>query len=713
MENNILLELRRIKNLMGVDKTNSLNLIFEDPMGAEIRQRAIDKGIIDAAHEGTSVMDKKQTINIGKDTDYPFIYYQGVPEFDTFPVVEGSKIYTIKPDTTSNDLIDGVQVGTVINEKGEEVQNQEYIVKKLRIKKPDGTFIEEDKKLCLPTKDFWNLPQIQGKVYKFRVPVNSSGSGFSISGINRSNKQFAMMLELKKTQSNDVNAEGKEIKQTSLQASIKCNGGDNGWGFVIKPPLFFNVETREGYNPKNPEDLDDRSEWEVWYSHYGGWLEVGIGVAASFVGAGLASFLLEMAEFAGASGAFFRFMSSTYAGGSTTWASVFLQVITEGVMMKPIIDWQLANSKEDDAMLNSLFLLIPFVSETKAVSKFIGGKYSKETAKNLSEKMSNVGLKRIFDMAKAGQTTAVMDFQAFVNSLTGTELVMFQEGMAMFAKKEGMDAFKEGFQELVKSGGALEKEWLSAQSKAAQETVLGKLGTTVSKKTGINANKVSKTAAKYFNPFTAKTLLPGQFTRMGVPIAIVAASFKMGYKALKQEEQIKFNTNLTGWTDNSEYITALTTIDPYFVELTTNKTLEKITSNEEMARKYVNNIDWSNDPELKQIYDQAGKEVIEQKSKEYVSMLGPEFQSGLATLRLKMSYMASCKEKLSLIGLTIKKWDSMNEDLRLSTATIIDKSTNEYKLEIRNNNGKIEYYIDGVLVPQTDFDNNTWKPKTK
>ena len=55
----------------------------------------------------------------------------------------------------------------------------------------------------------------------------------------------------------------------------------------------------------------------------------------------------------------------------------------------------------------------------------------------------------------------------------------------------------------------------------------------------------------------------------------------------------------------------------------------------------------------------------------------------------------------------------MNEELRLSTATIIDKSTNEYKLEIRNNNGKIEYYIDGVLVPQTDFDNNTWKPKTK
>ena len=224
MENNILLELRRIKNLMGVDKTNSLNLIFEDPMGAEIRQRAIDKGIIDAAHDGTSVMDKKQTINIGKDTDYPFIYYQGVPEFDTFPVVEGSKIYTIKPDTTSNDLIDGVQVGTVINEKGEEVQNQEYIVKKLRIKKPDGTFIDEDKKLCLPTKDFWNLPQIQGKVYKFRVPVNSSGSGFSISGINRSNKQFAMMLELKKTQSNDVNAEGKEIKQTSLITEKRhCN----------------------------------------------------------------------------------------------------------------------------------------------------------------------------------------------------------------------------------------------------------------------------------------------------------------------------------------------------------------------------------------------------------------------------------------------------------------------------------------------------------
>ena len=709
MEKNILLELKRIQNLMGVNNANSKNFIHEDSWAQERLQRARDLEALKNAPNKGSVTDKKQKINIGKDTDYPFIYYQGVPEFDTFPIVEGSKIYKIKEGITSKDLIEGVQVGTVINESGQEIPNQEYIVRRVRRKKPDGTFVEEDKKLCLPTKDFWSLPAMQGKVYKFQVPLESTGSGFSISRINSYTKEFAMLLELKKSQTNDVTPEGKEVKQTSIQAAIKCNGGDNGWGFVIRPPLFFNVKTNEGYNPKNPEDLDDRSEWEVWYSHYGGWLEVGIGVAASFIGAGLASALLEMA--AGSTGAFYLAMSSTYAGGSTTMASVLLQVITEGVMMAPLINWQLANNKEDDAMLNTLFLLIPFVSETKSVSKFISGKYGKEVAKDLSDKMSQVGLKRIFDMAKAGQTTAVMDFQAFISSLTGTELMMFNEGMAMFATKEGMTSFKEGFKEMVKSGGALEKEWLSAQSKEAQESVLGRIGTTFGKETGMRAHKVSKIASKYFNPLTAKTVLPGQFVRMGVPVAIVAASFKMGYKALTEEEKIKFNTNLTGWTDNTEYITALQSIDPYFVELTTNRVLEKITSDESTAKKYAGNIDWTTDPELKKIYDQAGKEVIEEKGKQYVEKLGPNFGSTLATLKLKMTYMASCEEKLSLIGLTIKKWEVMAEDLSLSSAIVTsDKSPNEFKLEIKNTNGKLEFYINEVLVPETDFTNKTWKP---
>jgi hypothetical protein len=394
-------------------------------------------------------------------------------------------------------------------------------------------------------------------------------------------------------------------------------------------------------------------------------------------------------------------------------ASVFLQVITEGVMMGPIIKWQIANDKTADGMINSLFLLIPFVSETKAVSKYISGRYGKETSKALVDKMSNVGLKRIFDMAKAGQQTAVMDFQSFITSLTGTELALFQEGMAMFAKKEGIDSLQEGFQELVKSGGALQKEWTQALSEGSAKTknFLESFGLVVSKETGIKAKNVSNVVAKYFNPITAKTVLPGQLVRMGVPIAAVATGLKLGWKALHPDEQKKFEVNFSAWTENSDYINSLISIDPYFVELATTRAMEKITTDETTARNYANKIDWASDPELKKIYDEAGKEIIEEQGNKYVTMLGPEFQSNVATLRLKMTFIASCKVKLSLIGLTIKIWESMPDDLTLSTGIVTrDEDKKEFKLEIKNSSGKIEYYIDGTLVPESDFTSKSWKP---
>lgn len=712
MEKNILLELKRIQNLMGIPN----NLFISEGLGGDAQWMAREWAKDKETYGNTMLFQStnpKPTFNIGQGTEYPFIYYQSIPELDTFEVVEGSKIFLINTETTSTVLFDDVQEGPVTNSDGAVIENQEYIVKKVRIKK-GSTVVEEERKLCLPDKSFWGLPTIQGKVYKFVVPVRSKGNSFSISGIDSSTKTFAMKMELKETQPNQTDSKSGTVVKTPMQVSIACRGGDNGWGFVIKPPLFFDIENGDPYNPENLEHLDDRSEWEVWYSNYGGWLEVGIGVAASFIGAGLAGFLLRSA--AGSTGAFYTFMASNYAGGSTTWASVFLQFICEGVMMAPLILWQMVNDHGSDAFINSLFLLIPFVSETKGVSKWISGKYGKETSKALVDKMSNAGLKRIFDMAKAGQQTAVADFGVFINSLTGTELALFQEGMAMFAKKEGIDSLREGFQELVKSGGALEKEWLKAQSEGAAGTkkFLENLGFVVSEKTAINAKKVSNVAAKYFNPLTAKTVLTGPIVRMGVPIAAVAMSLKLGYKALFPKEQKKFNANFSAWTENADYINSLNSIDPYFVDLITARTMEKITTDETTARNYANKIDWSGDPELKKIYDEAGKEIIEEQGKEYVENLGTKFQSTLVTLKLTMTFLTSCNLKLSLIGLTIKNWDSLPDDLKLVTAIVTrDEDKKEFKLEIKNSSDKTEYYIDGTLVPESDFTSRSWEPTEK
>ena len=74
-------------------------------------------------------------------------------------------------------------------------------------------------------------------------------------------------------------------------------------------------------------------------------------------------------------------------------ASVLLQVICEGVMMAPLIKWQISDGRTSDAVLDIMFCLIPFVSETKAVSGFISGKYGKEAAKKFIRQNKGRGVK--------------------------------------------------------------------------------------------------------------------------------------------------------------------------------------------------------------------------------------------------------------------------------------------------------------------------------
>ena len=74
--------------------------------------------------------------------------------------MEGSKVFVIGPNTTSSTIINGVETGTVINAKNESITNQEYILRDVTYEK-NGKKITEQKQLCLPTKEFWMLSEIQ------------------------------------------------------------------------------------------------------------------------------------------------------------------------------------------------------------------------------------------------------------------------------------------------------------------------------------------------------------------------------------------------------------------------------------------------------------------------------------------------------------------------------------------------------------------------
>jgi len=189
MDKNILLELKRMKEIMFFDKQNPDLILKEDSPSAE---RAIEmknkEDLRKNTNPGHDPFADIPRFNIGKGTDYPFIFYFGDSKVDTLPVVQGSKIFKINSNTTSKNILGenvGIQVGTIVNEDGKEVSNQEYITKIFS----EGNK-QVEKKLCLPTKEFWQLPEIQGKVYRFSTPVRSKGRSFSVSGIEYFSKRL-------------------------------------------------------------------------------------------------------------------------------------------------------------------------------------------------------------------------------------------------------------------------------------------------------------------------------------------------------------------------------------------------------------------------------------------------------------------------------------------------------------------------------------------
>ena len=712
MEKNILLELKRIKEIMGI----SNNLFISEGIAGNEQWMAREVAKDKETYKNKTMTDPKPTFNIGKGTEYPFIFEFGDDKIDIIKLVEGSKVFLIGPDTTSSTILPDVQTGTIINAEGVSITNQEYVIKEVSYTK-DGKQITEKKQLCLPTKEFWQLPSIQGKVYKFGVKTESKGGmGFGTSGIETFSKEFSLLLTLKKTQTDDNITGPTAKKQTSVQASIKCLGGDNGWSFKLVPPLFFDTKyPYTGYNPKDITNFDDRSEFETWYDNYGGWLQVGIGVAAALTGAGLAAILLEAA--AGSTGAFFIAMSSTYAGGSTTMASVLLQVICEGVMMAPLIKWQISDGRTSDAVLDIMFCLIPFVSETKAVSGFISGKYGKEAAKNLSDKIRAAGLKQIFDNVKAGIPGASEDYFKFINNLSGTEFAMFNEGMKMFATQEGCDAFLLGFKELVKSGGEFAKEWSEAQVKQSTEKFIGKTAAIFGEEAGVGTVKAQKIIAKTLNPFTSRYVIPGQIFRMGAPLMVIALGFKAGYNALLPEEQISFTNNVTAFTENNTgYINDLSSIDPYLTESAIQITMDKIVDDPTLIKKFANDPEFWKTEEMKGIYDQAQKEVIEAEAEKTRSLLktkdGQKFVTALQKFNLKYSFLKVCQEKPKLIGITITKIE-VSTDLKTATGTCKDNKGNEYNFEFKDVSGILQFFIDGSMVPESDFTNEKIWVKTE
>ena len=730
MEKQILLELQRMKQIMGYDRNNPIDVIFEqDPkLDRYVDDVSGTSEILDKVSDeskptlfGKSTVDRS-TFFIGKDTQYPFFQYFGNDLYDKLEVSEGTQVVLFGKGETAKNFLPNVKVGTVIDDLGNEHPNQEYLELEMsvleglnkdenpfslnNVKNSTGKQVTKMVKACLPSlepviegKSFWEIHE--GKVARFTTNVRSEGGMFK--SVESKNVTFSVAMEPK-----DVTPDEGGGQQLGLEAAVRCRGGDNGWGWVLTPPpIFFDVSTGQPYNPKNPQMMDVRSDWEVWYDHYGTWLEIGIGVAASFIGAGLASLVLRLGRAAGAAGALWGAMSSTYAGGSTTILSVFMQVITEGVMMAPIVKWQFENDKDPDAMLSTIFCLIPFVSETKAVSKFIGGRYSAEAANGVAEKIQRFGLTNIFKAAQNGEKEASEKFITFLNSLTASELALFNKGMTIASKKESMDAMAEGVTELIKSGGKFGKEFAEAQTGASKKTFLGKLAGVVGEKPAEIVGKASVGTwfGKNLNPITARWVIPWQFVRMGIPIGIFATSFKSVYNELTEEEKVTFDKNIqNSFAIDEAYVRALNDIDPYLKDAYGNKVIEIITSDKKKTNDVLLSSEYLNSEEGRKVKDEATKQVVQEAS--LTAEQCKELSKQMTTLEMKLAARATHIKFLEILGFTqtiLKPTNDLND---IFGNTFYDNLN--YDLNIKTSGKKVDYIVGGKLITDNEISDQKW-----
>jgi hypothetical protein len=547
MKKNIILELDRIKSLMKI-------IVEQGSADINIDRMAQDQ-LVDAP-DSFGPMDQYNTIKIGEGTKYPVIY----PDYNT--IIMGD------PDPHLKQAVGNISASNFIKDVKIDDNGEEYIIK-------------NGKKYCLPTKTsgFWKLLSNGKFVYQFSNPKN--GLIFSMFITPKPSVTLPML-----------NSDGVPVDETmtGVEAAIRCAGGDNGWGFHYKDGNLFWGKDGKSYDPTNPEHFDNRSTFDEWWDKWGLVVEVVIGLAAAFTGAGLAAFLVEAGIVEGA-------FATAYVGGSSeTILSVVLQAGVEAGLMAPIAKYQWDRGKESDAILSIAFCFLPFLTELGSVQKYIKGGISPNTTKSLSEKfLSNGGSSGIYASKEA--------YESYLESLTGTELGLWKATVEQLSTKQGADQYKE----------TLKGYLIKNQSKINNTILDHKVW--VDQMDDLTAGQFSKKVLNQ-NIITGKGAI-AQLLRIGIPIAGVAIGFTQIYNKLKSmgynDTQIeKISNKLETSLNNSEYFKGLIKIDSELYQKLVEELIRtKILSDKKIPDSILQNS--MSDPELNNLVEQSAIKLIKER----------------------------------------------------------------------------------------------------
>jgi hypothetical protein len=636
MEKQILLELRRIQNLMSYDRSKS-NLINEEAYGAEMRQRAIDKEIIGQnAVGGVDPSEMRYpSITLGPQSKQPypimFDYPDGLPVMGDWE--NGQPIVSkFKDGMTSKSFIPStkydIKVGPVKSADGSIKENQEY-------------FEKNGIKYCLPVKEFWDLHTKNGWVYKFQNPRNG--------------KTFNIKLEL--LGEGECNNSGDGKTYSGLQCSQRCMGSNNGWMFNLNG--FYETGTGKPYDPQNPEHYDLRSQDDIFWDEWGVYIEIIVGIAVSFaapyLAAGLVAFFAEgviattrMASLVNA------LSTATYAGGEATWLVILTEIMSEAALLTPMVHNYLSRGDDGNAMLTMAMCLVPFLTELKSVKGFISKGFG---SKSLSDSVINkINLNGGFTSLFTKDEAAMREFVDVI--LTTEEKELFYTGVELIKADNGRvltDAFAEY---MAKNGPTIEAGLAKGTGNAEVDSAY---------------KKFLKTANNQLNPVKGTGLIPS-FVRGTIVIGPLVIGFQYGYKKLKEigltdeqidNVQVKINEILNG---GSEYANALLELNeacglgPEIPQELINKTIDEAIKDPKFKELAVRK-----DDEIKKLLTEETNKVVPELFDENLNFIAKTLieerkmnSAKILSFSNKVKIWGSLKllkEMIVQLGYTEPKWD--------------------------------------------------------
>jgi hypothetical protein len=512
MEKQILLELHRIKQIMGYDRSNPKDFIFEQDFEGG------DGSVEFKPRTEIGNFEEYKTLEIGPESNKEYPTIMAVPIKIVYDPYKGPELKKFQPGTTAKSFVSNVKTFS----SGEQLSDGTPA--------PEGVeYIElEDKKLCLPSKEFWDEVHVKNQyIYQFKNPKTES--------------IFTMRLSLL--------PEGKafidNIPMSGKEAAMKCKGGKNGWVFKMNENgmVFFKKGTLEAYGGA-PEELETKSDFDTWWdSGWGIAIEVGVGILASIVSGGIAGVLLSAARFgriAGWLGRTILYLDKLrYLGGSTTLLTVITESLVEAGLMIPIAIYQSNRGNDSDAVLAIALSFLPFFTNVPAVSKAIktGKVFRRTDAEKIMQKVQAEGGFEVLDESKEKTAT-------FLLGLTDDQQEMYKTAVTML--KESPAEFEKGLIEVFNKEGDVIADNI-AKNKNLDKSV---------------SQKVIDFAKENVSVRSGTGILP-QFVRAGVPIAglfVMPTVMVFNYlksKGLSDNAAGELTNQYTDAVANSEYIKKL------------------------------------------------------------------------------------------------------------------------------------------------------------